>query len=252
MTLATTRLPDASKDPPMPDMPPSLEHHDRKTRWTYIAMLSASLTLSAVIFVHAMQQIGSLGMVLGGLWNQIVMGPLMIGSLWLASLYYARKRPWALDRRDPTNPDDLRNLAQLAGAGYLFVTGFGLIAIAGQAYWVLLIFDVLQPPSGSPPGWWVWRAMMLAAGALMIQFGNIAPRTPAPRAPEANPSVRMKWNRLTGWMYVVFGALLALAALFTPAAKLIDAVGGLGMLLLLVMGVGYARYSHEMKGGSRM
>jgi MFS family permease len=228
----------------------TLQRHDSKTRWTYIAMLSISLILSAIIFTDAMLLIGSVGIVIGGLWNQIVMGPLIIGSLWLASTWYARKRPWSLDGRDPTNPDDMRNLARLANAGYWFVTGFSLIAIAGQVYWVLLVFDVLQPPGGTLPDWWVARALMLGAGALMIFFGNISPTAPTPRVPEANPAVRMKYNRLTGWMYVVFGVLLWLAALFTPTGKLTDAIGGLGILLLLVMGVGYACYNHELKSRS--
>jgi hypothetical protein len=238
-------------EPSSSGMPPSLRHHDRKTLWTYVAMLSASLTLSATILAHAMRRIGSVDVVLTGLWHQVVTPPLIIGGLWFASLYYARKRPWSHDGRDPTNPDDLRNLARLASAGYLFVTGFGLIAIAGQAYWVLLIFDVVQPPGGAPANWWMWRAMMLAAGLLMVQFGNISPRMPAPRVPEANPAVRMKWNRLTGWMYVASGALLALSALFTPSGKLLDTIGGLGILLLLVMTLGYALYCREMKPQGR-
>ena len=256
MTFRAARAQTASKEQPMTDtpsldVPPSLQGHDRKTRWTYIAMLSVSLGLSAIIFAHALRLVGSFGVVVGDLWNQIVTPPLIIGGLWLASTWYARKRPWSLDGRDPTNPDDLRNLARVANAGYVFVTGFGLVAIAGQAYWVLLIFDILQPPGGDPPHWWIVRPLLVAVGALMIYFGNVSPRMPAPRVPQANPAVRMKYNRLSGWMYVVFGALLALAALFTPSAKLMDSVGGLSILLLLVIAVGYVMYLRELSSRSR-
>ena len=236
---------------PTPAATPALRHHDRKTFRTYVAMLSVSLTLSAVIFVDAMRLVGSFGVVIGDLWNQIVMGPLLIVSLWLASAWYGRKRPWSLDGRDPTNPDDMRNLARLANAGYWFVTGFGLIAIAGQAYWVLLVFDVVQPPGGASPDWRVARALMLGVGALMIFFGNVSPTAPTPRVAEANPAVRMKYNRLTGWMYVVAGGLLWLSALFTPTGKLTDTIGGLGILLLVVMGIGSACYHRELSAGSR-
>ena len=91
MTFRAARAQTASKEQPMTDtpsldVPPSLQGHDRKTRWTYIAMLSVSLGLSAIIFAHALRLVGSLGVVVGDLWNQIVTPPLIIGGLWLAFL----------------------------------------------------------------------------------------------------------------------------------------------------------------------
>jgi len=57
------------------------------------------------------------------------------------------------------NPDDARNAARVANAGLVFVTGFGVVAIAGQVFWLLWKAGLL-PDAGD----WGFRATLAAIG----------------------------------------------------------------------------------------
>ena len=105
---------------------------------------------------------------------------------------------------------------------------------------MLLIFGVLHSPQGYPD--WGLRAVLVAVAALLVYFGNVSPRMPTPRTPAANPAVRMKYNRLSGWMTVTFGVLLALAGLALPTPAIPYAIGALSLALLLVFAVGAAMF----------
>ncbi|MBS1240467.1 MAG: hypothetical protein H6R45_1173 [Proteobacteria bacterium] len=227
------------------DMKPFLERHERRARHIFIAMLSVSLTLSAVVFTRAVLKGGAPGEVLLTLWMPVVQGPLTIGVLWIASALYGRKRPLPFDGSLPMNPDDARNAARVANAGLVFVTGFGVVAIAGQVFWLLWKAGLL-PDAGD----WGFRATLAAIGALSAYFGNVSTRMPTPRAPEAKPGVRMKYNRLAGWMCVLLGLGFAFAGLFLPLSALPAAVGILSITVLAAFAVGTVMYYSALKSPS--
>ncbi len=205
------------------DMAPFFQRHDRRTRRTYIAMLSLSLALSAIIFTRGLLTTGAApGAVLAGLWTPIIMGPLTIILLWISSAIYGRSRPAAQpDGSFPMNADDARNVERVANAGAVFVTGMCAIMIAAQSAWLGASVGLLQLPATA--GEWVLRAILLGTGALSIYFGNVWPRIPTPRAPEQNPAAHIRYNRLGGWLTVMFGLMLGLAA-FLPLAALVSVV----------------------------
>jgi hypothetical protein len=232
------------------DMAPFLQRHDRITRQTFIGMMSVSLVLSVAIYARfrvnaevlpAMPLLPPPFLML-----PILVSPFSIAALWIAGKLYGRTRPPALpDGSFPMGVDDAINVKRVADAGAVFVTGYGLVMIAIQVFWALRMFGVVQPtdPSATVPA---FRAALLAIGALMIYFGNVGPRMPTPRAAEAKPAVRMKYNRLGGWFTVILGLLLFAIALFAPSHKLIDAVGGLGFAVLAAWGVGFLMYRREL------
>jgi len=218
-------------DTTLVEMGPFFERHDRKTLRTYVAMLSISLILSAVIFARAMGEAGApetTGAIVAELWMPVGQGPLTIVALWIASWAYGRTRPSPPDGRFPMNPDDARNVERVANAGAVFVTGFCVVVIAGQAVWLLWSMGLLPHAET-----WGFRATLVAIGALCVHFGNVSPRLPTPRAPEAKPGVRMKYNRLGGWMTVILGLLLALGGLFLPLPALAPAIGVLSLAVLV-------------------
>ncbi len=202
-------------DTDLVDMKPFLKRHDRRARRTLAATLTVSLALSVFIFARAALMVRAPGDVLLALWMPVVQGPLTIGALWIASALYGRKRPLPFDGRLPMNPDDARNAARVANAGLVFVTGFGVVAIAGQVSWLLWKAGLL-PHAGD----WGFRATLAAIGALSVYFGNVSTRMPTPRAPEAKPGIRMKYNRLAGWMCVLLGLGIALTGLFLPLSAI--------------------------------
>lgn len=232
------------------DIAPFLERHDRRTRRGFIAMFFISFILSAVIFAHGALATGAPGAVLSDLWTPIVIAPLIIAGLWIASARSARKRPAFIDGRLPTNPDDARNVERVANAGAVFVTGVCAIMIAVQAFEALSVFGVLPSP-GMDSGWGL-RAVLMGVAALMLYFGNVWPRMPTARAPEQNPAAHMKYNRFAGWLWVIFGILLGLAALVLPASALTPALAvlGLSLLALIVVGAVLFRIALKSQGAS--
>jgi hypothetical protein len=232
------------------DMAPFFARHDRRTRLTFNAMIVISLALSVAIYLRFRVNASVLDEVPpwpSFLVLAIIVAPFSILALWIAGKWYGKSRPPAQpDGSFPMGADDARNVARVANAGAVFVTGYGLVMIAIQLFWALRMFGIVPPtdPAATGPG---FRAVLLAVAGLMIYFGNVGPRMPIPRAPEDKPAVRMKYNRLSSWMTVVFGALLGVAALFAPANKLVDAVGGLSMLLVAVMAVGTIMYYRALK-----
>ena len=83
---------------------------------------------------------------------------------------------------------------------------------------------------------WTWRAATILMGLLMINFGNAWPRFPIPRQPELRPAMQTKYKRFYGWLIVVHGLLLALAALL-PRSVVISAIVTV-CLSLAVLSVG--------------
>jgi hypothetical protein len=66
------------------------------------------------------------------------------------------------------------------------------------------------------PGDLIARVIMLVVGAVTIYLGNLWPRMPTPRAPERTAAIRMKANRISGWVMVISGLLVVLLGLFLP------------------------------------
>lgn len=229
-------------DTDMVDMKPFLERHDRRARRTLAATFTVSLILSAAIFIPAVLKVGAPGDVLLALWMPVVQGPLTIAVLWIASALYGRKRPLPFDGRLPMNSDDARNAARVANAGMVFVTGFCLVAIAGQLLWVLWKAELL-PDVGD----WGFRATLAAIGLLSVYFGNVSTRMPTPRAPEAKPGVLMKYNRLAGWMCVLLGLALAATGLFLPLPALGPAVVVISIAVIAAFAVGAMLYRADLK-----
>jgi len=237
-------------DPTFVDIAPFFARHDRRTRRTFIALLCTSLVLSAAIYVRFRVNAEVLLevplMPPPFLVLPIFISPFSIAALWVAAALYDRSRPPSQpDGSFPINPDDARNVERVANAGAVFVTGYGLVMIAIQLFWSLPMFGIVAPiaPGDASPA---FRVVLAAIGALAIYFGNVGPRIPTSRAPEARPAVRMRYNRLGGWFTVILGLLLWVIALFVPAAKVIDAVGGLSFAVLFVFAVGYLMYRRAL------
>jgi hypothetical protein len=205
-------------DTPFIDVAPFLERHERRTLRIFITMLSVSLVLSAIIVARGTLTAGEPGASDIELWLVAAPAPLVIFMLWIGPVLYDRKRPVLPDGSLPMNTDDARNIARVANAGGIFVTGMYAVMIAGQALWVSRSFGVLPSLDMNPV--WGARAVLLATGALSIYFGNVWPMMPTPRAPEHKPATRMKYNRFVGWLTVILGVLLGLAA-FLPVSAMI-------------------------------
>lgn len=227
------------------DMTPFFERHDRRTRRTFVAMLSISLVLAAVMFARDALA-GGPSDVAAQLWL-LAGSPLTIVLLWIGAAIYGRQRTSLPDGSLPMNADDARNVARVANAGAVFVTGMCVVMVAGQAFWVIGSFGVLQSPDTDRD--WLIRAVLLAAGALSIYFGNAWPRIPTPRKPEHKPATRMKYNRFTGWATVIFGALLALAAFLPPSAGILVVMTA-SISIIVATAAGAVWFHRAMKSGS--
>ena len=119
------------------------------------------------------------------------------------------------------NADDARSIARVANAGAVFVNGMCAIMIAGQLAWLAAALGLLQLPE-TAAGWGV-RALLLGTGALSAFFGNAWPRIPTPRAPGQHPGAHIRYQRFSGWLTVIFGLLIALAA-FVPYSAMTPVV----------------------------
>jgi len=210
------------------DMTPFLERHERRTQRVFITMLCISLMASAVIFTDGLHAKGSV-QALGGLWIPILSAPLVIVWLRIGPLLWARSQPKPPGGRFLMNEHDARGTARVANAGFVFVTGVGALAIAGQMGVIMSSLDTRTAD-------WTWRAATILMGLLMINFGNAWPRFPIPRQPELRPAMQTKYKRFYGWLIVVHGLLLALAALL-PRSVVISAIVTV-CLSLAVLSVG--------------
>jgi hypothetical protein len=121
----------------------------------------------------------------------------------------ARRKVSQPDGRLPAGADDARNGVRVANGGFVFNVGVTASVIVQQALIALLAF-------GYTTGDLVPRATAVVVGAVTIYLGNLWPRMPTPRGPEQSAVVRMKANRLWGWVMVSGGLLIVLMGLFAP------------------------------------
>lgn len=213
------------------DMTPFFERHERRSRRVIIALVCTSLAVAAGIFAYGALTTGAPGRILAKLWTSILFYPIFGAVFWICTTLYARARHVPPGGRPPMNPDDARNVALVANAGFIYVLCVGLIMIATQAGLALGYFGVLPPLHAS--GVWIARGSVVATGVLMIYFGNAWSRTPMPRAPEHKAVAMMQFKRLLAWLVVTYGLLMALAALFLPQPAMAIAVAGLTILMVL-------------------
>ena len=195
------------------DLAPFFERYDRRQRLLFVAAISASLVLSAVVFAHGALATGRTGATPAAMiWAfGVAFTPLVIVAWWSFTELMARRRRRAAspDGRHPATVDDARNGVRVANGGFVFHLGLNAAVVAQQAFWALVTF-------GYPVGDWIPRVTTVAVGAVTIYLGNLWPRMPTPRAPEHTAAKVMKINRLSGWVMVIVGTLAVLLGLFMP------------------------------------
>ncbi|MGC1457420.1 MAG: hypothetical protein WA825_03990 [Steroidobacteraceae bacterium] len=218
-------------DMTLTDMTPFFERHERRSRRVVIALVCTSLAVAAGIFAYGALTTGAPGTILAKLWTSILFYPFFGGVFWICTRLYARARRMPPGGRPPMNSDDARNVALVANAGFIYLLCIGLIMIATQAALALGYFGVLPPLHRS--GVWIARAGVVATGVLIIYFGNAWSRTPMARTPEYKAVAMMKFKRLLAWLIVIYGLLMALAALFLPQTAMATAIAGLSILMVL-------------------
>jgi hypothetical protein len=195
------------------DLAPFFERYDRRNRLVFVAAISASLTLSAVIFMHGALLAGGTGATPAAVWGfGIVFSPLVLVAWQIFGELIAlgRRRSSLPDGSQPASADDARNGVRIANAGFVFNLGLMAALITQQACMALYVF-------GYQSGDLVPRATTVAVGAVSIYLGNLWPRLPTPRTPEPRAAIRMKANRFAGWLMVIVGVLVVLLGLFLPA-----------------------------------
>lgn len=218
-------------DMTLTDMNPFFERHERRSRRVLVALVCTSLAVAAGIFAYGMLTIGAPGTLLARLWGSILFYPVFGIVVW-ACTALVRRRGVAPNVRPPMSADDARNAARVANAGFMYVLCAGVIMIATQAAVALGYFGVLPPLIKS--GVLITRTSVVATALIMMYFGNAWSRRPIARTPPQRAAALMKFNRRIAWLIVLYGLLLALAALVLP----IRTVG----LVLLILTVAFVLY----------
>jgi hypothetical protein len=198
-------------DTSLTDLGPFFERYDRRNRLVFVAEISASLVLSAVIFARTQLLTGEPGPVLAYQRFFVVFPPVFIVAWQVFGELLARGRRKASqpDGRHPAGADDARNGMRIAKAGFAFnIIVMGSV-IVQQAFMALSAL-------GYPTGDAFARVTTVAVGVVTIYLGNLWPRMPTPRIPERTAALRMRANRFSGWLMVVVGALAVLLGLFLP------------------------------------
>ena len=197
------------------DMAPFFERYDRRNRLVFTAAVSASLVMSTVILAHGPPAGEGSGPrdPLVQWWFAILFTPAFLAGWWtFGELIALGRRKAALpDGRQPAGADDARNGVRIANAGFASNLVLTATVVIGQALWMPFIFG-----HRVSAGEWIARATMVAVGAATLYLGNLWPRMPVPRAPERTAAIRMKANRISGWIMVIVGLGVALLGLFLP------------------------------------
>jgi hypothetical protein len=212
MTFTTSTDP-ALADGPATDLGPFFKRYDRRNRLVLGASLAAGLALSAVIAEHLLTAGAPAPRLVGPAWAMgVVIPPLLIAGWWTFGELIAlgRRKDAQPDGRYPAGADDARNGVRLANAGFAFNLVLLAATITGQVLMLTAAFG--YPVRGDL----ITRAIMVVEGAVTIYLGNLWPRMPTPRAPERIAAIKMKANRVSGWVMVVAGLLMILLGLFLP------------------------------------
>jgi hypothetical protein len=202
-------------DASVTDLAPFFQRYDQRNRLVFAAALSASLVMSAVIFAHGPPAGSGTGIRSPQAeWGfALLFTPVFLIGWWtFAELIALGRRQAALpDGRQPAGADDARNGVRIANAGFASNLVLTVTVVIGQALWIPFVFG-RQVSAGE----WIARGTMLAVGAATVYLGNLWPRMPVAREPGRTAAMRMKVNRISGWIMVMVGLLVVLLGLFLP------------------------------------
>lgn len=196
------------------DLGPFFRRYDRRQRLLFGGALCASLVLSAIIATHVIDTgwtaPRSVVRVVWGL--GVVLCPLFVIGWWTFAelMAWGRRKAASADGSHRAGPDDARNGMRIANAGFAYNIAVLGTWIAGQVFIALLVFRA--PPVGLLPS----RILMWVVGAVTIYLGNLWPRMPTARTPDRSGAIRMKANRVSGWIMVISGLVIVLLGLFLP------------------------------------
>jgi hypothetical protein len=197
------------------DMAPFFRRYDQRYRLVLVAALAASLVMSAFVLAHGPLAAGSAPPQVAATawWFGLLFGPAVIVGWWTFGELMAlgRRKARLPDGREPAGADDARNGLRIARAGFTFTLALMATVVTQQALMVTFLFGYRISA-----GEWIARATMILVGAVTIYLGNVYPRLPVPRALEQKAAIRMKANRVSGWMMVISGLLVVLLGLFLP------------------------------------
>ena len=197
------------------DMAPFFQRYEQRYRLVLVAALAASLVMSAFVLAHGPLGAGSAPPKVAATawWFGLLFGPVVIVGWWTFGELMAlgRRKTRLPDGRQPAGADDARNGVSVAKAGFAFTLALIATVVTQQALMVTFLFGYRISA-----GEWIARATMILVGAVTIYLGNVYPRVPVPRAPERKAAIRMKANRVSGWMMVISGLLVVLLGLFLP------------------------------------
>jgi hypothetical protein len=197
------------------DLARFFERYDTRNRLVFVAAISASLVMSAVIFAHGPAT--TLGLTAtkaeSTWWYGVMFSPLFIAGWWTFGelVAFGRRKGKPPAGPLPTAAVDVSNGVRIANAGFAFNVAVTVTVVVSQA---LMVFFVFGYPVAA--GEWIARATMLAVGAVTIYLGNLWPRMPVPRVADRTAAVRMKVNRASGWIMVGCGLMVILLGLFMP------------------------------------
>jgi hypothetical protein len=204
-------------DTTLTDLGPFFDRHDRRTRLVSFTAIAASLVLSAVILTHGVDAAGRIGsepplVVVTAVWVVGFVFPLCFHvGWWLFTEHMARgrRRTAPADGSHPAGAVDARDGVRVANGGFAFHLVVTVAVLAEQAFMALLAFGYMA-------GDLMPRAICVAVGAVTIYLGNLWPRMPTPRVPEKAAAIRMRANRIYGWVMVACGLLLVMLGVFLP------------------------------------
>ena len=195
------------------DLGPFFNRYDRRNRIVLGTAIVASLVLSASIATRLLDTGGAGLKGLPAVWGMgVAFAPLLIAGWWTFGelMVWGRRKASAPDGSHPASAVDARNGVRIANAGFAFNLVLLGTAITEQLLMASLVFR--YPVQGVL----ITRVIMLAVGAVTIYLGNLWPKMPTPRAPERAAAIRMKVNRVCGWVVVIFGLAVILLGLFLP------------------------------------
>jgi hypothetical protein len=195
------------------DLAPFFQRYDHRYRLVLVAALSASLVMSVMVLAHGPPVWAPPKVASTSYWFALLFSPALIVGWWTFGELMALGRRKAIlpDGRQPAGALDARNGVRIHKAGFAFTLALVATVVTQQA---LMSSFVLGYRISA--GELIARATMILVGAVTIYLGNVYPRMPVPRAPEQKAAVRMKANRVSGWVMVISGFAVVLLGLFLP------------------------------------